>query len=297
MAATSTTRTRTIRRIRLGILLGLLGLAIAAHLLSDYFPPPHIDDSSLSGQTLRADVEALGGRASVMSRNYGILGRFGRSERFHVQFLNSTIDDQAFGLFLEKHGRRIWGLDLRNTPITDAGLRHLSRVGTLQQLVLGNQSQSRRFRSGRIISPRSPITDAGLVHLNGLGHLASLTLEGLPITDAGLASLKDVPGLLSLHLEATEVNGPGLGLLKSLPGLEALTLQGGAFDDTSIGYLAGAPHLTSLQLMGVSLTAEGLKAMKTMPRLQYLGLRGCGLLDEDIVELREARPELKIEWR
>jgi hypothetical protein len=272
-------------------LLGLLGLAIAAHLVSDFFPPPHSDELSDSGETLRADANALGGQASVIERKAGILGRFGRSERFHVQFTSLAIDDEAFGFFLERHGHQIWGLDLRNTPITDAGLQHLSHVGTLQQLVLGNQRQASRIKR-----PISPITDAGLIHLKSLVRLDSLALEGLPITDSGLATLKDVQGLGALRLSGTEVKGPGLGLLKSLPGLVGLSLEGNAIDDGSLTYLEGAPHLVSLWLSGAYITRTGLKSVKTMSRLQHLGLRGCGLLDEELTELRAARPELKIYW-
>ena len=61
-----------------------------------------------------------------------------------------------------------------DTPITDAGLVHLTGLTKLQTLNLACDQ----------------ITDAGLVHLKGLTNLERLLLYNTQVTDAGVAELK-----------------------------------------------------------------------------------------------------------
>ena len=65
---------------------------------------------------------------------------------------------------------------LRNTTVTDAGLKHLvARLSQLQQLDIAS----------------THITDAGLEYLKGLTRLQTLDLDGTQITYAGLEHLKN----------------------------------------------------------------------------------------------------------
>ncbi len=297
---------------RLKILLGLAALLLGLYVLSqlslpqakrlgpwgesvyEVFNPPAVLELSPSDHRLAAEIKALGGEASRMGRTPGFLGLFGGANSFHIRVNGTEFGDEDLARLLQKHGHRIWGLDLRNTNVTDQGLRHLRGIPSLQHLVLGNDDL-RGFPDTHW--PISPITDAGLVHLRELPRLMDLSLDGLPITDAGLAAIANLPNLGGLYLRRTKVEGPGLGQLKSLPKLILLYLDGSQVTDKGLSHLAGASNLQILSLNKLPLTAEGLKPLKALPQLQQLEITGCGLLDEEVEGLRISKPGLKIERR
>ena len=67
-----------------------------------------------------------------------------------------------------------FGLLLRDTNITDAGLKELSGLTSLQVLGLGN----------------SQVTDAGVAELAKLKSLQTLFLRGAKVTEVGVAELR-----------------------------------------------------------------------------------------------------------
>ena len=99
-----------------------------------------------------------------------------------VMFCSGCTTEQQMPAELKKLGAKIKvnkqgenvTVDLRNTPITDAGLVHLKGLAGLQTLAF-NDTQ---------------ITDVGIVHLKGLTSLQSLSLRGTQITDTGLVHLQ-----------------------------------------------------------------------------------------------------------
>ena len=77
-----------------------------------------------------------------------------------------------------------FGLNLWDTGVTDAGLKDLAGLKSLQSLALGG----------------TPVTDAGLKELAGLTSLQSLYLYDTKVTDAGVAELqKALPGCEITH--------------------------------------------------------------------------------------------------
>jgi len=241
---------------------------------------------------LLSDVKKLGGKAHFMERKPRLLGRYGGRDLLHFEFNGKPFDDAALAGFVRTYGDRVWGLDLRNTGITDAGLRHLASLPHLQQLVIGNEDLS-AFPSRTL--PLNKITDAGLVHLKGLTTLMSLNLDGLPVTDAGLDTLSGLPGLGGLYLKRTQVRGPALGRLRSLPGLAVLYLDGSAVNDDGLSGLKGATNLQVLSLANVPLTGRGLAPLKSLPKLERLDVKGCGVSFEDLDDFQVARPAVKLE--
>jgi hypothetical protein len=254
-------------------------------------PSGEPEDVSPAGRRLNIDVRALGGEANFMGRTYGFLGLFGPSEQFHVRLNQTEVGDDELAALVKKHGDRIWGLDLRNTRITDQGLRHLKGLSQIEQLTLGNDDS--RFSPSHAV-PISPITDSGLVHLKGLTRLSNLNLSGLPITDSGLDALGDLPQLGGLYLSRTKIKGLGLGRLNSLPTLVLLYLDASDLTDEGISSLVGASNLQFLSVSRVPLTPKGLQSLQSLPRLNQLDLTGCGLLDEEVRDLKRSKPGLEI---
>ncbi len=260
----------------------------------ELFNPPAIPELSATGRQLMADVKALGGEAQRIGRTPRVMGLFGGNDAFHVRLNGTELTDQGLKLLLQKYGNRIQGLDLRNTKVSDAGLKDVAGLANLHQLTLGNEDL-RHF--SQIHWPTSPITDAGLAHLRNMPQLMNLYLNGLPVTDSGLAAIANLPNLAGLYLCRTKVQGPGLSRLKSLPTLAVLSLDESQVTDAGLSHLAGASNLQFLSLTGVSLTAEGLKALALLPRLRQVDLTRCGLLDEEVDKFLSSKPGLKIERR
>jgi hypothetical protein len=93
-------------------------------------------------------------------------------------------------------------VDLSNTKVTDAGLKHIKELNQLIVLSLGN----------------TQVTDAGLKELKGLKQLLLLDLEETKITDTGLKELKELKTLTWLNLHGTKVTDAGIKeLQEALP--------------------------------------------------------------------------------
>jgi hypothetical protein len=246
---------------------------------------------STTARRFEKDVEAIGGVRDVWVMEPGVLGGFGRTEWFSARFHNRAFDDEALARFAESYGDRIGELELVNTAVTDAGLRHLKKMTMLRHLRIRKDARNVLLVGSE---PPPTITDAGLVHLKGLTQLWTLDLDGLPVSDAGLDAIKNLPTLMSLGLNRTEVQGANLARLKSLPRLSTLGLAQSAMTEEGIHALAGATNLQFLSLSGVPLTKEALSLLRAIPRLNELEITGCGLLDEDVDALAKSRPRLRV---
>ena len=97
----------------------------------------------------------------------------------------------------------IW-LNLKDTKITDAGLKHLANLKNLKKLHL----------------ERTAVTDEGLANLSELSNLNYLNLYGTKVTDAGLEKLTNLKNLKQLYLWESGVSEDGAERLKqAIPGL------------------------------------------------------------------------------
>jgi len=83
--------------------------------------PPIEPEISALGPRLRAEIRALGGEAHVMERHHRFLGLFGRTELFDIRVNRTEFGDLALAGLVKTYGDCIWGLDLRNTHVTDQG--------------------------------------------------------------------------------------------------------------------------------------------------------------------------------
>ena len=86
-----------------------------------------------------------------------------------------------------------FGLCLNGTKMTDAGLKELAGLKSLQALDLGG----------------TQVTDAGLKELAGLKSLRALDLRWTQVTDAGLKELAGLKSLQTLNLWITPGDGRG----------------------------------------------------------------------------------------
>jgi Leucine Rich repeat len=116
--------------------------------------------------------------------------------------------------------------------MTDAMLEDVSRVEHVTTLKLGG-SQS--------------VTDAGVRHLSKLSRLRHLDLTGTGITDRGLEVLRALPELETVSLAWTKVTDTGLTHLSGCDRLSDVNLQGTSAGDGALGALAGKNKLCQLR--------------------------------------------------
>ena len=116
--------------------------------------------------------------------------------------------------------------------MTDAGLKELAELTSLQKLALSNTT----------------VTDAGLKELAGLKGLQGLGLAGTKVTDAGLKELAGLKRLRSLGLSRTKVTDAGLKELAGLKRLQILRLSGTKVTDAGVKeFLKALPRCHIIQ--------------------------------------------------
>jgi hypothetical protein len=155
-------------------------------------------------------------------------------------------------------------LEVRSSPVTDEGLRHVGALSRLRWLTLEHTN----------------VTGAGLAHFRGL-PLAALSLLGSPVDDAGFSALPELPALETINLSETLVAGPGLAHLRRLPALTGLDLSSTKVDDDGLRHLEGMPF-TYLNLSKTAVSDAGLPHLERLPRLQHLHLCGTRVSKEAV---------------
>ncbi|HEY8062971.1 MAG TPA: ankyrin repeat domain-containing protein, partial [Gemmatimonadales bacterium] len=117
--------------------------------------------------------------------------------------------------------------------LTDAGVRHLSRMPQLRHLDLSG----------------TRVTDRGLEAVRDLPNLESISLAWTAITDAGVASLAPCERLVRVDLGGTAT---GDGAIKALIGKQALRTfsTGNGVTDAGIAHLHAFPVFKSWQATG-----------------------------------------------
>ena len=177
------------------------------------------------------------------------------------------VPQQPFGIFLA-------------ADVTDASLKELAGLNTLQALTLNGATQ---------------VTDAGLKQLAGLTALQTLAFwSSTPVTDAGLKELARLKALRNLCLRDTEVTDAGLKELAALKGLQTLDLHNTRVTDAGLKQLAALTGVQALDLSETMVTDAGLKELASLKRLQKLDLQGTQVTDAGLNELRKALPNCEI---
>ena len=189
-----------------------------------------------------------------------------------------------------RKGERLPGEDHTRTPeraeaaLREAGGQFKFEDGFVVGVTLGGEKVSdavleplqelSRLRWLKLADVPDRITDAGLAHLAGLTNLEALELSQLSaVTDAGLVHLKGMSKLVELHLSDTKITDAGLAHLKGLANLTRLGLSGTQVSD------AGLPHLMALT------------------KLRHVSLLRARVTDEGVKKLKEARPQLEVNYR
>ncbi|PSS04242.1 Toll-like receptor 13 [Actinidia chinensis var. chinensis] len=96
----------------------------------------------------------------------------------------------------------------RCSKVTDAGIRHLLSISTLEKINISETG----------------VTAEGISFLSSLTNLSVLDLGGLPVTDLALSSLQVLTKLQYLDLWGSELSNEGAAILEVFPMLSFLNL-------------------------------------------------------------------------
>lgn len=215
---------------------------------------------------------------------------------------------RAFPLLRELRLNKAPGkVDLKNPPITDAGLAVLGQITTLEYLDLpvgitdaGLAELTRLERLRHLWAStygNSEIGDAGFKSLGRLQALEELYIGSKYFTADGMEALAALPRLKKLLINAF-TSSPGslasLGRIKSLEELDVSTSRGG-MRLSDINGLSGLPELRSVH--ATDLTRDGVALKLTgVPRLETLRLlfdKKATWTDEDMVCLADLK---RLKW-
>ena len=161
---------------------------------------------------------------------------------------------------------------LAGTDADDAALVPLGTISTLKNLDLRD----------------CPVSNAGLAHLTGLENLAALRLSGksgkTTVDDAGMEHVAKIGSLRAVMLDFLWVSEVGLETLVPLEKLEDLTLAQTLAGDEAVPVIARFPKLKRLRLAKTGITGAGLAALEPLTNLRDLDISECASLDDAALE-------------
>jgi len=186
------------------------------------------------------------------------------------------------------------GLTLRNTQVTDAGLKHIQHLQYLRYLsVAGTRVSDKGLESLRCLPNltsldlrRTEITGAGLESLTEAGCLSSLALADTTVDDRGLAAVGKMNAIENLDCADTLVTDAGLGHLAPLAYLRVLSLENCRITDVGLAHLAKLTSLEELNLSGTQVTDEGLRQLGSLKNLTLLDLDRTQVTDAGLRHLK-----------
>jgi hypothetical protein len=172
-------------------------------------------------------------------------------ERLILSDTRITDDGLALVRFQKLRTLQLGGAD---SPVTDAGLKHVARLSTLTTFWV---TGTRR------------VTDAGLKELAGLTELQELVLDHTGVTENGLQHLAGMKKLSSLSLNGIALGKKGVQALATFASLHTLTLQKCRLTDDHLDILGALKNLKCLYLdLNEALTLEALQRLqRRLPRL------------------------------
>ena len=171
--------------------------AILADLVRNYFLVDLLDTAPgrlwLTNHTLRAEVD------DFIAEQRAESPEMSQSQLEIVnQAIRNSLDIPEGRPITDEERRKVTGLHLSVSDITNDGLAHLAGLENLQWLDLMN----------------TQVGDAGLAQLARLKNLQWLNLSDTQVGDAGLAHLTGLKNLQRLHLINTQVTDAGVAKLK-----------------------------------------------------------------------------------
>jgi hypothetical protein len=210
------------------------------------------------------------------------------------------------------HIARLTGLKslvLRQTNVTDRGIRYIRNLKSLEHLVLPVRvtdrgmayvaeltSLKRLYFS--VIDGSSQVTNEGLRYLAKLTNLEELALMGERMGDAGLAHIKDLPRLEYLFIRGSHFGDNGMVHVKNISSLRMLSFHEGIAHITDAGlvHISDLPKLESLCLHGMrNITDKGIAHLTKLRSLKKLQIGSSQVTDKGLSYLSQIKTLERLE--
>lgn len=150
---------------------------------------------------------------------------------------------------------KVDAIEFRNKRFSDIGLEHLRGTTNLECLIL----------------KETQLTDAGLRDFRRMTNLNILDLSGSDVSDAGLEHLQGMTNLEYLDLYNTQVTGTGFRHLLVLKSLRNLGLERTQVGDAGLRDLRGMTNLELVLLNHTQVTEAGVESLqKALPGLRIV---------------------------
>lgn len=161
---------------------------------------------------------------------------------------------------------------------------------------LATMSQFPRLKKLRI--SQCQFENAGLAHLSKVTTLEDLDLsENNQINDAGMPHLSELKKLKRLNLWRTYVGDAGVEHLSGLTDMEWLNLDNSQISDACLKHLSGMKKLKFLHLGSTLVSDAGLPALKDLKSLEDLKVTRTAVTEEGVAELKKSLPDTDIQLR
>src|SRR5512133_3260216 len=136
-------------------------------------------------------------------------------------------------------------LDMSYSTFGDRAMASLEHMPRLRRLYLRDTS----------------VTDEGLKHIAALTHLEELDLYGVKITDRGVAQLQNLTARRKLILLGAPITDESIPVLAAMPHLTELNLYRSRITNAGLAKLAALRDLTTVDLRYSRVTATGVAAL------------------------------------
>ena len=242
-----------------------------------YFSPIHGDIESLENlcQFLDQQIQTDVGLNTLRSIWEEFEKSRGRGQKYATTFRDVRLlteepitDDDLTNLWSLD---RCLHLDLSNTAVTDAGMKHLAEA-KFELLILSG----------------TKVGDQGIKELMLIKNLTGLHIGNTRVTNDGLNHLLSKPTIDSLSLKNTVITDEGLKYVGQLTRLETLWLDGTKITDRGLMHLTNLHEMTHLDLTATSVTSDGVLQLKDLKSLRMVILKNTAISKDQIVTLETA---------
>ncbi len=162
-----------------------------------------------------------------------------------IQIEQVAITDDDLAILAQGPRLKVLQLDYEQNQVTDAGIRHLAKLQSLEHL---------RIHGGNV-------GDDGLEVLASVKSLRILNLPQGKFTDEGLGRLRESPKLVQLRFGSPQITAQGVARLADFPALRQIHLIGVPLDDEAISALGRIQSLESLYLDDVTCSDAALDSL------------------------------------
>ncbi|MBX9669008.1 MAG: protein kinase [Candidatus Obscuribacterales bacterium] len=219
----------------------------------------------------------------------------------YIRLYHKDITGESFKVL---NNRRILGLDLTACKVSNLGLSTISKIASLQLLILNKLdtisddgiSHMKNMPNLKFLSLRfDRLTDKVTYTVSEIQTLEGLDLTGNEITDEGLQQIIKLKKLKSLGIGETRINKSCLKSLTERYELTGLDLSGLEINDDDLDLIIGEPLLCLSLNNNSRITRAGLLKLRKISTLRFLMISSCSGLDEvSVRQLSIERPDVMI---